>query len=193
MNKDTGIPDELKSMGSPLAGMSRAMPYKVPKGYFEQFDKELLSTISEINSEAAIWNNARSMPFGNTPQGYFDELPGKLLQMAKAETAVRPGETNIVLKPRKRLIALGSIRWAAAAMLVMALGIGSYTFLFRHNETGTDKLLSSVPNNELHEYLQNTCRIDVDRVVNNNTLTKMKLDNKDIISYLDETGWDVVD
>ena len=47
-----------------------------------------------------------------------------------------------------------------------------------------------VPNNDIQDYLQRIYRMDMNLVVDNNAINNMKLDKKDIIQYLDETGWD---
>lgn len=192
MERDKGIQEELKSMGSPLAGMPRAMPYSVPAGYFEHLGGQLQGIVKETDGLIRPDAN-RTMPMGDVPAGYFNELPGRLLEMAKADAAQKTQQADIAAPRRTRLISITAIKWAAAAMLVLAMGIGSYRFLPNHGEMKADKILSSVPGNELHEYLQNSYRIDVDRVVNNNSLANLQLDSKDIISYLDETGWDIVD
>jgi len=180
-------------MGSPLAGMSQDIPYAVPNGYFAQFDADILATIKEINKEEAVYEDGKAMPYGDIPAGYFENLPEVMLGLAKAGDVQKPRVITIAPKLKRRAIAMQSIRWAAAAMLFIATGLGAYKLVNRNKESGTDKLLSSVPSNELQDYLQNNYRLDIDRVVNNNSLMDMPLDNKDIIKYLDETGWDVVD
>ena len=54
-------------------------------------------------------------------------------------------------------------------------------------------MLASVPNEEIQDYLQHTYILDVNRIINNNDINKIQVDNTDIVQYLNETGWDVVD
>jgi hypothetical protein len=211
MNTGHDIQEELKSMGSILAGMSRAMPYVVPDGYFEQFGGSLTCTIkdlaeadinpgwdkampyavpqgyfealaNEITVKAARANLSKGVPL-DVPVGYFETFPQQMLQAAKAS------EPKLI--PLKRRSLLLSIKWAAAAILVIGIGLGSYRAFFNSGDlNSTEHMLSSVPSTEIQDYLQHNYRVDVDRLVANNSVNNMNLDNKDIIQYLNETGWD---
>jgi len=127
------------------------------------------------------------VPF-DVPQGYFETLPAQLLAAAKANETAKPARKTI---PLKRTYAIGSIRWAAAAILLIFIGSGGFFFL-RQPSSETDKILASVPQNELQDYFQHTYRMDVDQVFSND-INNLQVDTKEIVEYLDETGWDVVE
>jgi len=215
MNSREEISEELSSMGSMLAGLPRRMPYGVPKGYFEQFAGDTQATIKDLYAPEVIpaWGKALpySIPAGYfeglnntivaaiaadeqmpelpkktpyiTPAGYFETLPEHILLAAKAaDTSTK----KISLKRRNILL---PVRWAAAAVLLITIGLGAY-MVFDQPISTPDKILASVPNNEIQDYLQGADRVDVDRIVGNNEVSNMQLENRDIIEYLNETGWD---
>ena len=187
MERKKDIQDELSSMGSSLAGMRHTDPRTVPEGYFRQLEADVLALVKEDSQIAKASRNI-AMPQADLPEGYFAQVPDTMLQVMKnSEVDAQPAKkaSRIYLRP---------IKWAAAAAVVIAVGVGAYQYKNRDTDPGDYKLLAAVPNNELRDYLQNSYNVDVDRVVlNNSTLINMKLDSKDIISYLDETGWDTVD
>ena len=236
MNRATEVTEELESMGSILAVLSRAMPYSVPAGYFDQWfnfahpDVNLIpgdfsattndigfaqpgvagdkvmpynvpdgyfegfaSNIIAAAKAGSIYqpdNLNRQMP-NSVPAGYFDSLPGKMLQAAKYASSVKKKTTIIPLGRDS----FRQVRWAAAAVLLVCIGLGGYVSFFSGNghQNGTETMLASVPNEEIQDYLQHTYILDVNRIVNNNDINKIQVDNSDIVQYLNETGWDVVD
>ena len=219
MNRANDILEELKNMESNLGEFPRAMPYFVPKGYFEYFAGSTLEVIKQINEPEAIPAWSKTMPYnipagyfetlpddilanvnsGNAfpglsqetfftvPAGYFEALPAQILKAAKASDNAKK-ETKII--PLKRTFTLTSVKWAAAAILLICVSLGGFFFL--QQSPNPERMLASVPSNEIHDYLQHTYRIDVDKVVNND-LSNLQLDNKEIIQYLNETGWDVAE
>lgn len=219
MNTVNDITEELNNMGSSLSSISRVMPYSVPAGYFLNLPGGTLKTISEADEVATPdWSktasyttpegyfegltkniitavkadhidsvSSREMPF-NVPAGYFDILPAKMLQAAKNTEPVKKITTHIPLGRNS----FRQIRWAAAAVLLICIGFGGYeTFLAQPDNT--ENMLASVPSNEIHDYLQHTYTFDVNRIVDNNTINNIEVDNKDIIQYLNETGWDMTE
>lgn len=217
MNKANDISEELKSMGSFLADMPRTMPYSVPQGYFDQFPGTVHHTIKNISEPESVPAWGKSMPhnvpggyFNNltadlvaaatsgnvahglpkeipfsTPHGYFDALPAKMLLAAKASDAKR---RTIPLANRH---VFRQLRWAAAALLIIGIGMGSYNMFFRSNPDKTEVMLAAVPANDIHEYLQHVYnKMDIDRVVSSTDINNLQLENKDIVQYLNETGWD---
>src|SRR5579871_6582396 len=147
MNRANDIVDELKSIGSNLGSLPRTMPYAVPEGYFDNFARNTLAVIDEIsapeivpewpktlphyvpsgyfegladsiisnvNSGQVVTGLSKDAPF-SVPAGYFDALPAQLLAAAKAADTVQKTAKII---PLKRTLALGSIKWAAAAILL---------------------------------------------------------------------------
>ena len=201
MKQVNDITEELNSMGSQLAGMSRAMPYTLPGGYFEQFANNTTRLINDINTadDALVWG--KTMPF-EVPQGYFETaatdmalmamgegiatalpkaLPAKMLHAAKA--------TEI---PKQQKLSFRNIRWAAAAMVILSIGFGAYQFS-NEQQNAPDNILASVSNNDIHDYLQQSYRLDVDRIMSNTDINSMQVDNKEIVQYLNETGWDITE
>lgn len=213
MNKVNDIQEELKGLGCiKLAAIGKAMPYSVPIGYFENFSNTLHKyDKEEIEESAGNWG--KQLPY-NVPDGYFEALPAKIAASVKLDRAGRkipfevPGGYFDLL-PAKILLAakessqqaariipftrakiFGAIKWAAAAVLLIGIGIGSYS-TFRSTPNSAEMILSSVPGNEINEYIQHNYRIDADRVVGSNSeINNIQLDKKDIIQYLDENGWD---
>ncbi len=208
MNNGTDIQQELREMGSILAGLSRTMPYSVPASYFDHFDetvkdhcipkwgKQLPYTtpegyfeqlpgkgISAAMAETPLAAPAR-MPF-STPQGYFEQLPLQMLAAAKAQEL--PATTG-----KRRRLPMPA-RWAAAAILVLGIGISAYRMFYGVpvQETPTEHILAAVQTRELEEYLDGNYRVDMEVMEKNDDVNKMKLDEKEIIKYLDETGWDM--
>ncbi len=221
MNRENEIVKELQELGSRLGGMDRSMPYKVPAGYFEGFAEGVKDTINELAKPdtAPAWGKAmpqelpagyfenmagnimatvraeeaadgwpKEMPMA-VPAGYFDALPAQILAAAKATVPVK--KVPVVI-PLKKTYAIRNVRWAAAAIMLICVSIGGYVF-FNGQHTVPEQMLASVPANEIHDYLQGAYRIDVDRVMNNEDVSKLQLDNTEIIEYLNETGWDVAE
>ena len=217
MEQVNDISGELKNIGSKLADVPGKMPYAVPCDYFEKTPADFLQTIIELNAEAQTPEWGKQMPYEvpagyfnnfvtevavaaqasevlssipsavpfHIPEGYFTTLPGKVLQAAKAETL---GMTNKKTIPVKRITIPMQLRWAAAAMLLMGLGFGSYRILSGNNNP--ERILASVPATDIQDYLQRTSRVDVSRVVNGIDLA---VENNDIVQYLNETGWDAAE
>jgi hypothetical protein len=210
MKKENDILAELREWGSPLADMSRAMPYEVPLGYFESNIKEIsVYTVSDelitsskkmsfavpngffeafpaqileaAKMESLEFSSSKEMPFA-VPQGYFEGVPGAILAQVK--------------KPAGRTIAFAPRRWmrqAVAAILLVAIGIG-YEYEV-HKNISPEKQLASVPVKSVQEYVhQNLNDVDAEASipVANTDFTVVnaigKLDKSDIEQYLDETG-----
>jgi hypothetical protein len=213
MKTGNEISEELKSMGSPLAGLSRAMPYSVPEGYFDRFASGLSDTISTINETEQVPAWGKTLPYA-LPNGYFEGLTNEIVTVAKAnhlnsDNPLKVPDGYFETFPQQVLIAakatdkeshviqvkrgfiVRSIKWAVAAVLIVAIGFGAYISLFDQGNAD-DRMLASVPDSEIHDYLQNTysLRMDVDRVVGNSDIGNLQLDSKEIIQYLNETGWD---
>ncbi len=234
MNRVNEVTEELERIGSILAVLSRAMPYSVPTGYFDQpltfnhpdinfapqdfsfitndpvfnhpgiseqkgmpygvpagyFEGLAGNIIAAVKADPAgqLDNLSRKMP-NSIPAGYFEALPARVLQAAKTASPVRKKTTVIPLGRD----AFRQVRWAAAAILLVCIGLGSYVSFFSGGQSGTESMLATVPNEEIQDYLQHSYILDVNRIVNNNEVNKIQVDNTDIIQYLNETGWDVVD
>ncbi len=213
MKRENEIQDELNKISGVLAGISRSMPGNVPPGYFENFASGISATIKEMETgeERHEWN--KIMPYSvpsqyfseltnnivasaklsdyqndnaySVPAGYFEQLPEQILVAAKAADPATKETRIIPLKPRISIIPR---RWAAAAVILITIGLGGYMFF--NSQSSTDKILASVPANDIQDYLKNTYRLDVDRVVGGTEINNLHLENKDIIEYLNESGWD---
>jgi len=220
MNTANDITEELHNMGSTLAGVSRAMPYAVPAGYFNQLPGDALNAASGAY-DADIqpgWGKAQVF---TTPQGYFEGITDTIVAAAKAGNspvaitkdtpfAVPAGYFNALpaqmlaaakeAQPAKKKpvrIPLGQqsfrgIRWAAAAVMLICIGFGGY-LTFNPQPDQTDRMLASVPNTDIQDYLHSTYVFDVPRIINNDAINTLGVDNKDIIQYLNETGWDMAE
>ncbi len=217
MNSANEITEELKDMGSMLAGLSRAMPYSVPVGYFDECDER-----AALARKTPVWNKtmphtvpsgyfeglagnvmaavhseqsaepelsySKAMPY-HVPAGYFEALP---IQMRHAALRAAPMKKTATIIPLRNTFK--QVRWAAAAVLLVCIGFGGYISFFSGGpQSGTEVMLASVPNEEIHDYLQHSYLLYVDQVLNNTDINKIQVDSKDIIQYLNETGWDVVD
>jgi len=117
---DNDILKELIELESPLAGLSRKIPYRVPPGYFEALP-EILSESAATSSFTVV----RSNPM-KAPEGYFDVLPNTLLQAALASEKETKKSKSI---PFISLWSKRLVRMAAAAILVSGVSIGAYTYL----------------------------------------------------------------
>lgn len=167
METRNDILEELKSWGSPLAGVSRNMPYRVPAGYFEALSPTITQYITHYHTaDPSLAGVGRQMPY-RVPQGYFDMLPMQMLGLVQHEAAILPKATPFAVPEgyfntlpaqmlaaakaadaapaeKPRTIALRtnlwqSVRWAAAALLVAGLGFGTYKALYNDSVTVTPK------------------------------------------------------
>ena len=219
MNNRNDISEELKNMGSSLADMPRIMPYTMPDGYAKNFRSELADTIKSLDEKNAVSEWAKTIPYlvpagyfegladsiidtidiedisGGLPKelplivppGYFKSLPDNLLLAAKTN-GVKKQHKQMPLKPKNTFPA---IRWAAAAVLLICISLGSYITFFHSDQSGNpERILASVSTNEIRDYFQHTYRLDASHIVNSSEINNMQLDNKDIIEYLNETDWD---
>lgn len=179
MNSEQDILNELQQLNSPLAVYPRTMPYALPEGYFEDVVAQLNTTIA---ADMQVLN--RDMPF-SLPDGYFEKLPDTLLQAAKETPAATPKQSSTMW--------LG-VRWAAAAMLVIAIGFGSYRALTPETQS-IEQQLNNIPDAELMAYVQeNIDDFETDNIIthiNNTGISNATnaLNSSDIELYLQETGW----
>ncbi len=212
---DNGILQELVEMGSPLAMLPRAMPYAVPVGYFTQLSDIITGEDIEWNETSFMPHGGKAMPFHipegyfeqltagtvsaataedntlpkavpfNIPTGYFDQLPAQVLKAAKVSDTPKavPVKYNL----------FRSVQWAAAAIFIVFIGIGAYITFFNEKTDSAEVLLATVPNTDIHDYIIGDYRLDVDRIAGNDGINNLQLDKKEIIEYLNETGWDAIE
>jgi hypothetical protein len=219
MKQPNDIIKELKEMGSPLADMPRIMPYSVPEGYFSSLDSQIKSLMAALDNEPFFAIDAKEMPY-DIPAGYFDTLPEKMLfgalesdqvaDLPKSMPFAAPAgyfdnlpqqilqaarDADAPVKPKTRTISLGkSLRWAAAAILLLGIGITSYQTLMPGNPS-TEQAISALPSNVLNEYVsQNPVGLETELNYSLSLASNIKgldqLKEEDIEIYLEETGWD---
>jgi hypothetical protein len=211
---------ELKEMKSSLAGMSTKMPFEVPAGYFDQLSDTTLNLIKAEAKEEPFFKSSKSMPF-SLPEGYFENLSNQILQ----KTTETPGwddpdrrmpmelpegyfenlpqqilEAVKKNKPVRKTIALPiwkGIRWAAAAILISGIGIGSY-HIFPTAIPEVNQKLTKVPVDSIHAYVrQNIDEFDSEmlekKLASNDVQLNMtnnqinRIETEEIIQYLNET------
>ena len=180
MNKDNFIQEELIEMGSPLADMPKGLPYSLPDGYFLEFPAKLAESLNED----VFSGISRPEKLYTVPKQYFEGLPAQLLQSAKAASPVkRPVSAPI------RFVPAAGMKLAIAATLALMISFGGY-LIFSANTSGRpERILASIPGNVISEYMQHTYGVD-DNNKSNLNITNLNVDNKDIVSYLNETGWE---
>ena len=215
MNRQINITEELKEMGSPLAGLSRTMPYHVPTDYFDDLDGELIKTIQNIESIEKVPDWSRSMPH-SMPQGYFENLPAQILATVKSTSGVDEAKNQVpftvpdryfehlpekmlaaakansktaVKIPLKRVIKPWQKNWAAAAVVFITIGLGGYIF-FSNQPGYPERMLTNVSSTEIQEYLKHNSKMEVDHIVTSSEAPTLVFENKEIIEYLNESGWD---
>lgn len=186
MEKPNDILDELRSMGSPLAEMSRAMPFAVPEEYFGRLEQSILSGIKPEHAGNLYLPKATPYP---VPDGYFEALPGKILAMVQEETKLElPGTMPYEVpagyfeqlpeqvlqaakqadKKKGRTIPFGlpigkAVRWAAAAILLLGVGIGSYKTFAPGESLTPREQLAQLPADIVSDYVrQNIDEFDME-------------------------------
>lgn len=171
MNDHNNIQNELKEMQSMLANMPRKMPYAVPQGYFSQLPEHATATVTAGDNVLTLKHDA---PY-TLPKGYFDQLPETMLTVAKEKTNKRR--------------TIPRAQWLAAAMLACIISFGGY-IMFSEHTTVPEQMLSSVPKAELNNYVQSRYGMDVNAPIKEISISNLNIENKDIIAYLNETGWE---
>ena len=112
--------------------------FAVPADYFDSLPSQIESRISEENIRALAPADGFTVP-----EGYFTSLQQQIL--AKTKTVEDPVET--VIKP----IRSNWIKYAAAACFTVVLGS---VLIFKSQNTGFESQLSSIPDQEIINYLQ---------------------------------------
>jgi hypothetical protein len=202
MESVNDIRNELKGLNSPLADMPRTMPYEVPQGYFESLEdgitlmragKEMPYVIPQgyfegLATEILFEVNKpqQQHPF-SVPGGYFDALPAELLAKAK-QSDKKPKTISIGVTIWK------NVRWAAAAVLLLGVGLGVYKNYLYQPKFNVQDELSTLSQDEIHEYVQQHIEeYDVEAISSGSESFEVKpaanqLSNEEIEKYLKETG-----
>ena len=81
MNTKDNILNELKELGSSLAGITLGKSYEVPASYFENLATNVLSKIKEKETTLPSFNmdTVSKEPVFTTPEGYFEGLDEKIM------------------------------------------------------------------------------------------------------------------
>ncbi len=216
MEKQNDILNELAELNSPLAGMSRKMPYQLPEGYFDKLSDHLITVL--VYEDEPVTDLGNETPFEvpegyfdlfpsvmfdivhqqqakqSVPEGYFDTLPANIL--ATVRSMEHPAKT--IALPAKNRTIWKSITWTAAAVLILTLGLLGYN-TYNTNHLSAEQNLSKVSASLVDEYV--TTHIDdfeAEELLENadlntlkleeNKVMKTELDEKEIMEYLKETG-----
>lgn len=213
------IIEELKGLNSPMADMPRLMPYQVPAGYFSKLDEYIVGGVKATELPEYTLPYTKAMPYEvpigyfdtlpdmvaalvheeheavglpkanpfAMPAGYFDALPQQMLQAAKQADA-----------PKTKTIPLGNrvwknLRWAAAAILLMGIGFGSYKMLQPADAPlSTEQQLAQLPAGTISDYVQqNIDDFDTDLIASNIAnmeVSVSQLSDEEITQYLEDTG-----
>lgn len=175
------ILQELREMGSPLADCRRNMPYELPADYLENLPGVLWEKV-ERNVTLS-----KEMPH-IVPGGYFDNLAGNILQ--KAGTGQKAATPSV--HKRTRLIPL--LQWVAAAMLIVAIGMGSYRFLNPAQMT-VEQQLQALSDDALLSYVEDNLYAFETETIAEHISTKglssspLELNDEAIEDYLEYAGW----
>lgn len=164
-----------------LIGLPVTAPFTVPDGYFETFPESVLEAALEASlpQRAAEWR---------VPDGYFAAFPDKVLAAAKAADA--PVQVIAPARAKSgggRRIALPALRWAAAALLILGIGLG----LYRAGNPATvpvttQRALAALPERAVQAYVvQNLDEFDTDMITEAGaTAPDAPLQEADIQDYL---------
>jgi|GEM_PF-875336 len=174
---DNEVNNELRGMGSYLHE-HRNNPFQVPEGYFDSFSDRIANAAAQQNDEVAVAGLPRIDIPWQVPSGYFDSFPERV-------------KAQVLLQKKKGiLISFTSLRWAAAAMLVVMIGAAASYRIFdaqiKPAASGSG-WLASVKDEDIVEYLGYAA--NTNGSVQGN-LGVLDVGNDDIVSFLDETGWD---
>ncbi len=206
MQSINDIREELRGMNSPLADMSRAMPYELPNGYFEDFSQLL-----------HMMKAGKEMPYA-VPQGYFEGLSAAIMAKTEGVSVMRPNPYNVPqgyfeglpeamlarvkesdMPVQTKVIPLGTriwknIRWAAAAVLITGIGLGVYRSYMTDTSVSPQQELSALSKEDIHSYVeQRLDEFDVEAIAANTNGYDVKtitnnLSEEEIENYLNETG-----
>lgn len=183
MTSEQDILSELRSMNSPLAGLSRDVPFEVPVGYFDNLPAVVLQMANKEVLPAGT-----TMPHIVHPD-YFDTLPEQLLANIRQQEQNKKNE-----KPVKRISLWKNVRWAAAAVLILAIGVGSYR-IFTPQIPSVEQQLQSISDEAIIAYLEdNIYAFETETIIHYmNTAdinaASMQINKNDIENYLQESGW----
>ncbi len=170
------INDELNILNSSLAGSKVGMPYNVPDGYFSGLAGNVLEASEADGSSSLPMHTA--MPY-QVPPLYFDGLAKQVIEKAAPQ------------KKKAILLSFTTIRWTAAAMLLVMVGAAVVVSINKQSN-GRYNAESDVvvADRDIEAYFADNTRPEVALLPEITYLTSTDVQAKEIIYYLDETGWD---
>lgn len=224
MNPGNEIVKELEELASPLAAMPRTSPFAVPNGYFNELTaamvagsvysnesvpdlpKEMPFTLPEgyfAGFSASLMDRIAEEPsFGiiepaafNVPSGYFEALPAQMLQAAKAADGI---SAQAPVKQQPKVISFlpqKALRWAAAALLLLAVGFGGYKMMNdQPQRLSVEKQLAQLDEKVISSYVQQHLdEFDTEMLSEGSPVLLQspeknikKLDETDIRNYLED-------
>lgn len=100
----------------------KQVPFKAPEDYFEHLSNKVLTNLEQ---DTAIDQPFKSLP-QEVPAGYFDALPGNILNRVKTATPV------VNLQPRKK----SWVKYAVAAILTGLIALSGITYFTKSDQAG---------------------------------------------------------
>ena len=124
--------DEIKALSPLLFSIQAKSVFKVPGGYFENLLQTIPAAISKIEVKeelmdlSPILSEIQNKKVFEAPDKYFSELPGIILQKAKA--------------PAGKVVSMGRrfIQVAAAAILIGAIAFGIIKYTDKQSTSNTN-------------------------------------------------------
>jgi hypothetical protein len=146
MNKD--IHDELKEIAPSLASIQIKPPNpKIPDGYFEALEKQLLSQ-AKIASMSQNFDN-------DLPNSYFENLEANVMSQLGQK------ETKVIRLPR-----YVQYRWAVAACSVLIVCAALFTFMKSERPVNDNSIAINITSDEAIEYMETQSEdIQIDELI----------------------------
>lgn len=149
--------EELALLSPLLSQVPRVNPYTIPSGYFEELEETIPflihdDVVEELNTVSPLLSGMKKeMPF-SVPEGYFDQLTPELMKEQ------RPAK--VISMPTRNWM-----RYAAAAMIIGAIAIGSFFYLNRNTDSidpstksfaWVEKNLKKVSTDDIDKFVKTT-------------------------------------
>jgi hypothetical protein len=185
-----------------LFAISNENAFKVPEGYFNGLNSQILSqiTLADIKKE----------PIFEVPENYFNQLESQILSQIKIDQFINKNDgfkvsenyfeesqqtiksSTLSLKKSGKIIHLNFIRYAAAACVLLMTSVGIYVNINRQQNVSYQ--LSKLPDEAIENYLLihtdvNDLSIIIDNLGNKSIfpLNQDQLTNDQIKNYLEYT------
>ncbi len=180
--QDVSVADELTSVSPFLSGLSKEMPFTVPKGYFFQTTEGLLELVKEDVLPDFLQTD-KKMPYA-IPQGYFENLHEIILRK------VNPKQAKVISINTSRKW----MRYAVAAMMAGVIAVSSILYFGNksidpsaQSHEWVTKKLKNVPDKELDEFINTT---DVSSTAMAKTEASNKTELRKILKDIPDTELD---